>query len=154
MYRFKEYTYITEAKSAGVEMEKVIAVCSELSKKSRKDFNKEILENENIKTFIKLADKSSGATKYATAGLDIEKDAKKLQQIFFDFGKVINQKVKNLKIDAGFGQSKPNVSSFWTEVTEKNKDTSKADIMIGSNPTSVKAPKAQVMSGKKEKQQQ
>ena len=106
-------------------MEKVIAVCSELSKKSRKDFNKEILENENIKTFIKLADKSSGATKYATAGLDIEKDAKKLQQIFFDFGKVINQKVKNLKIDAGAGQSKPNVSSFWTEVTEKNKDTSK-----------------------------
>ena len=149
MYRFKEYTYITEAKSAGAEMEKVIAVCSELSKKSRKNFNKEILENENIKTFIKLADKSSGATKYATAGLDIEKDAKKLQQIFFDFGKVINQKVKNLKIDAGAGQSKPNVSSFWTEVTEKNKDTSKADIMIGSNPTSVKAPKAQVMSGKR-----
>ena len=149
MYRFKEYTYITEAKSAGAEMEKVIAVCSELSKKPRKTFDKEILENEDIKSFIKLADKSSGPTKYATAGLDIKKDAKKLQQIFFDFGKVINQKVKKLKIDAGAGQSKPNVSAFWTEVTEKNKDTSKADIMIGSNPTSVKAPKAQVMSGKR-----
>ena len=149
MYRFKEYTYITEAKSAGAEMEKVIAVCSELSKKRRKEFDEEILENEDIKTFIKLADKSSGATKYATAGLDIEKDAKKLQQIFFDFGKVINQKVKKLKIDAGAGQSKPNTSKFWTEITEKKKDTSKADIMIGSNPTSVKAPKAQVMSGKR-----
>ena len=149
MYRFKEYTYITEGKSAGAEMEKVIAVCSELSKKPRKEFDEKILENKDIKSFIKLADKSSGATKYATAGLDIEKDAKKLQQIFFDFGKVINQKTKRAKIDAGFGQSKPNVSSFWTEVTEKNKDTSKADIMIGSNPTSVKAPKAQVMSGKR-----
>ena len=39
MYRFKEYTYITEAKTAGAEMEKVIAVCSELSKKSRKTFD-------------------------------------------------------------------------------------------------------------------
>ena len=99
MYRFKEYTYITEAKSAGAEMEKVIAVCSELSKKPRKTFDKEILENEDIKSFIKLAKNSKGATAYATAGLDIKKDAKKLQQIFFDFGKVINQKVKKLKIE-------------------------------------------------------
>ena len=38
-------------------MEKVIAVCSELSKKPRKTFDEEILKNEDIKSFIKLADK-------------------------------------------------------------------------------------------------
>ena len=148
MYRFKEYTYITEAKTAGAEMERVIAVCSELSKKPRKTFDKEILKNDAIKSFIKLADKSSGPTKYATAGLDIKKDAKKLQQIFFDFGKVINQKTGG-NIDAGAGQSKPEVSTFWTEITEKKKDTSKTDILVGRNKTSVKAPVAQIMSGKK-----
>jgi len=149
MYRFKEYTYITEGKSAGAEMEKVIAVCSDLYKKGEKIFNQNILKNNDIKTFLKLADKTSGQTKYATAGLDIKEDAKKLKKIFYDFGKVINQKTKNAKIDAGAGQSKPNVSTFWTDTTEKKKDTSKADIRIGSNPTSVKAPKAQVMSGKR-----
>ena len=97
MYRFKEYTYITEAKSAGAEMEKVIAVCSELSKKSRKKFDEEILKNEDIKTFIKLADKSSGATKYATAGLDIKKDAKNYNKYFLILVKSLIRKPKMRK---------------------------------------------------------
>tara|TARA_B100000073_G_scaffold319023_1_gene297597 strand:- start:29 stop:1297 length:1269 start_codon:yes stop_codon:yes gene_type:complete len=145
MYRFKEYTVIAEGKTAGAEMEKVIAVCSELYPKGKKTFDKEILTRPEIKLFLSLAKKP-----FSVAGLKINNkaDAEKLKKIFFDFGKVINQKTTG-NIDAGAGQSKPEVSKFWTEITEKKKDTSKADIMIGRNKVSVKAPVAQIMSGKK-----
>ena len=44
MYRFKEYTFITEAKTAGAEMEKVIAVCSELYQKGKTTFDKDLFD--------------------------------------------------------------------------------------------------------------
>ena len=40
MYRFKEYTVIAEGKTAGAEMEKVIAVCSELYQEGKTTFDK------------------------------------------------------------------------------------------------------------------
>jgi hypothetical protein len=48
------------------------------------------------------------------------------------------------------GQTKPSTSAFWAEVTKKGKDTSKADITIGSHQVSVKGPQARLMSGVKE----
>ena len=143
MHGFKEHNYLTEAATASTYMEGVIAESSNLYgqyKNNRKQFDKLILNQPSVKKFLPLAKKP-----FATAGI---KDKQKLADIFFDFGKVINQKTKGAKIDAGFGQTKPNISEFWTEITAKKKDTSKADILIGKLKTSVKAPEAQIMSGK------
>ena len=143
MHGFKEHNYLTEAATASTYMEGVIAESSNLYgqyKNNRKQFDKLILNQPSVKKFLPLAKKP-----FATAGI---KDKQKLADIFFDFGKVINQKTKGAKIDAGFGQTKPNISEFWTEITAKKKDTSKADILIGRLKTSVKAPEAQIMSGK------
>ena len=134
---------LSEAKNASTYMEGVIAECSSLYSKyknNKKQFDRIILNQPFVKKFLPLAKKL-----FATAGV---KDKQKLADIFYDFGKVINQKTKNAKIDAGFGQTKPKISAFWTETTGKKKDTSKADILIGANKTSVKAPNAQLMSGK------
>ena len=143
MQGFNEYVYLTEAATASTYMEGVIAEASTLYgqyKNNRKQFDKLIFNQDSVKKFLPLAKKP-----FATAGI---KDKQKLADILYDFGKVVNQKTKGAKIDAGFGQTKPKISAFWTEITGKKIDTSKADILIGSNKTSVKAPLAQLMSGK------
>ena len=134
---------LTEAANASTYMEGVIAECSNLYgkfKNNKKQFDRVVLNQPYIKLFLPLAKKQ-----FATAGV---KNKQKLADIFYDFGAVINKKTNGAKIDAGFGQTKPLISEFWTEKTTKKKDTSKADILIGKSQTSVKAPFAQLMSGK------
>ena len=136
-------TLLLEAANASTYMEGVIAECSNLYgkfKNNKKQFDRVVLNQPYVKLFLPLAKK-----KFATAGV---KDKKILANIFYDFGKVINEKTNSAKINAGFGQKKPLISAFWTEKTSKKKDTSKADIKIGQFQTSVKAPFAQLMSGK------
>ena len=136
--------FLTEAKTASTYMEGVIAECSTLYgkyKNNRKQFDKLIFNQDSVKKFLPLAKKP-----FATAGI---KDKQKLADILYDFGKVVNQKTNGAKIDAGFGQTKPKISAFWTEITGKKLDTSKADISVGGYATSVKGPMAQLMSGKK-----
>ncbi len=67
--------------------------------------------------------------------------------IFWNFSQLCKSKLPATTADAGFGQTKPKISAFWTNTTGKGVDTSKADIKVGKYQCSVKGPKAQLMSG-------
>ena len=139
-----------EAKAtASTLFEGVIADCANASTNEKK-FKKEILNQPYVSQFLPLADKMSGqagktafATKKATPQQKLD--------ILWKFSKVCKKTLKSNSVDAGAGQSKKKVSDPWAEMSEKKggKDTSKADIMVGSSQTSVKGPSALLMSGEK-----
>ena len=142
---------LLEAKStASTLFEGVIADCANLSGKSRNVFNKEILKQPYVSEFLPLADKMSGKAGRTAFATKDKTDEEKLD-ILWKFAQTCKKSLKGNKVDAGAGQSKKKVSDPWLEMSEKRggKDTSKADIMVGSFQTSVKGPAALLMSGEK-----
>jgi len=142
---------LTEAKStASTLFEGVIADCANLSGKSQKVFKNQILKQPYVSEFLPLADSMSGSagkTAFATKG---KTDEEKLD-ILWKFSQVCKKTLGGKRVDAGAGQSKKQVSAPWIEMSSKRGgvDTSKADIMVGSDQTSVKGPSALLMSGEK-----
>ena len=94
--------------------------------------------------FLSAAD-SGGKPFFATNG----KTEEEKLDILYKFAQVCKKNLPGGTSDAGAGQSQMKVSKPWTDVTSKSKDTSKADIGVSGNKTSVKGPSAQLMSGKK-----
>ena len=141
---------LSEAKAtASTLFEGVIADCANASTNKAK-FKKEILKQPYVAKFLPLADSMSGAagkTAFATKG---KTDKEKLD-VLWKFSQVCKKALDSKRVDAGAGQSKKKVSEPWVEMSKKKggKDTSKADIMVGSFQTSVKGPSALLMSGEK-----
>ena len=136
MKTFKKF--LVEGTDASTLFEGVIAVCLTMSSSSEKKFKDNILKQKEIKSFLKVTKKD-----WAVFG----KSKKEQVDIFWNFSQLCKSKLPASSADAGFGQSKPSISPFWTETTGKGKDTSKADIKVGKYQCSVKGPKAQLMSG-------
>ena len=135
------------ATGASTLFEGVIATCHNLSNLSKPKFEVEILKDRKyILPFLKAADKGSGKDVFATKG----KSKKEQVEILYKFSQVCKKALKVTGSDAGFGQAKRQVSEPWNQQTGKSKDTSKADIKVGTFQTSVKGPSAQLMSGKKD----
>ena len=134
----KVQSYLTESTGASTTFEGVIAACHNGSNNETK-FKKEIMNDTYVKSFLGYVDK-----KWPVFG----KTPKEQADILWNFSKIC-KKVLSGNSDAGGGQSKVKVSSPWKDITGKSLDTSKADISVGNNPTSVKGPIAQLMSGKK-----
>jgi len=130
--------FLVEGTDASTLFEAVISVCLSMSNSSQKKFKADILKQKEIKDFLKVV-----KSDWAVFG----KSKKEQEDIFWNFAKLCKSKLPAKKSDAGFGQSKPSISSFWKETTGKGKDTSKADIKVGKYQCSVKGPKAQLMSG-------
>ena len=143
---------LSEAKAtASTLFEGVIADCANLSgERTRKTFDEKILKQPYVSKFLPLADNMSGkAGKNAFATKD--KTPQEKLDILWKFSQVCKKTLNNKRVDAGAGQSKKQVSAPWIEMSKKKggKDTSKADIMVGSDQTSVKGPSALLMSGEK-----
>ena len=136
MIRFKNF--LTEGTDASTLFEGVIAVCLSMSGYSQKRFKDNILKQKEIKVFLKVT-----KSDWAVDG----KTKKEKADIFWKFSQLCKSKLPATKADAGFGQTKPKISAFWTNTTGKGVDTSKADIKVGKYQCSVKGPKAQLMSG-------
>lgn len=136
MIRFKNF--LTEGTDASTLFEGVIAVCLSMSGYSQKRFKDNILKQKEIKVFLKVT-----KSDWAVDG----KTKKEKANIFWKFSQLCKSKLPATKADAGFGQTKPKISAFWTNTTGKGVDTSKADIKVGKYQCSVKGPKAQLMSG-------
>ena len=128
--------------------EGVIAVCHNMSGYKEKDFKGKILKVPTVSKFLAATDKMSGSKKvvFATKG----KSKKEKLDILWKFSQVCKSRLPSGTTGAGAGQSKLKISEPWTEQTGKGVDTSKADIMISGNQTSVKGPSAQLMSGTKD----
>ena len=145
----KVQSYLTEAKAtASTLFEGVIADCANASTIKSK-FEEEILKQPYVSQFLPLADKMSGkAGKTAFATQKATRQEK--LNILWKFSKVCKKTLK-ARVNAGAGQKKKKVSEPWVEMSKKRggKDTSKADIMVGSFQTSVKGPSALLMSGEK-----
>ena len=142
--------YLTEAKAtASTLFEGVIADCANASTIEKK-FKEEILNQPYVKQFLPLADKMSGKAGKTAFATSKATPQQKLD-ILWKFSKVCKKALNGNSVDAGAGQSKKKVSDPWVEMSEKKggKDTSKADIMVGSFQTSVKGPSALLMSGEK-----
>ena len=136
MIKFKNF--LTEGTDASTLFEGVIAVCLSMSGYSQKRFKDNILKQKEIKVFLKVT-----KSDWAVDG----KTKKEKADIFWNFSQLCKSKLPATKADAGFGQTKPKISAFWTNTTGKGVDTSKADIKVGKYQCSVKGPKAQLMSG-------
>ena len=136
MIRFKRF--LTEGTDASTLFEGVIAVCLSMSGYSQKRFKDNILKQKEIKVFLKVT-----KSDWAVDG----KTKKEKADIFWNFSQLCKSKLPATTADAGFGQTKPKISAFWTNTTGKGVDTSKADIKVGKYQCSVKGPKAQLMSG-------
>jgi hypothetical protein len=142
--------YLSEAKAtASTLFEGVIADCANASTIEAK-FKKEILNQPYVSQFLPLADKMSGKAGKTAFATHKTTPQQKLD-ILWKFSKVCKKALNGNSVDAGAGQSKKKVSDPWVEMSEKRggKDTSKADIMVGSFQTSVKGPSALLMSGEK-----
>ena len=144
MDTFKEY-FLTEATTASTYFEGVLVDCWNLGKFSKDTFYKKILTSPATAAFLGL--KASG---WGTTG----KTPVQQKQILWHLSRLMKQKIKLKGTASSAGQSKPGVSTFWTQGkpggyggTGKGKDTSKADILIGKERVSVKGPSAQLMSG-------
>jgi hypothetical protein len=141
---------LNEAKAtASTLFEGVIADCANAST-NKTTFQKEILKQPYVSQFLPLADKMSGTAgknAFATKG----KTEKQKIETLWKFSEVCKKTLNNKRVDAGAGQSKKKVSEPWIEMSKKKGgvDTSKADIMVGSDQTSVKGPSALLMSGEK-----
>jgi len=136
MIGFKNF--LTEGTDASTLFEGVIAVCLSMSGYSQKRFKDNILKQKEVKSFLKVT-----KSDWAVDG----KTKKEKANIFWKFSQLCKSKLPATTADAGFGQTKPKISAFWTNTTGKGVDTSKADIKVGKYQCSVKGPKAQLMSG-------
>ena len=136
MIKFKRF--LTEGTDASTLFEGVIAVCLSMSGYSQKRFKDNILKQKEVKVFLKVT-----KSDWAVDG----KTKKEKADIFWKFSQLCKSKLPATTADAGFGQTKPKISAFWTNITGKGVDTSKADIKVGKYQCSVKGPKAQLMSG-------
>ncbi len=136
MKPFKKY--LIEGTDASTLFEGVIAVCLSLSSNKEEKFKSLILKQKEVKSFLKVV-----KSDWAVYG----KTTKEQEDIFWNFALLCKSKLPATSADAGFGQTKPGISPFWTETTGKSVDTSKADIKVGKYQCSVKGPKAQLMSG-------
>ena len=136
MIKFKRF--LTEGTDASTLFEGVIAVCLSMSGYSQKRFKDNILKQKEVKVFLKVT-----KSDWAVDG----KTKKEKADIFWNFSQLCKSKLPATTADAGFGQTKPKISAFWTNITGKGVDTSKADIKVGKYQCSVKGPKAQLMSG-------
>ena len=136
MIRFKRF--LTEGTDASTLFEGVIAVCLSMSGYSQKRFKDNILKQKEVKVFLKVT-----KSDWAVDG----KTKKEKADIFWKFSQLCKSKLPATTADAGFGQTKPKISAFWTNITGNGVDTSKADIKVGKYQCSVKGPKAQLMSG-------
>ena len=136
MIGFKRF--LTEGTDASTLFEGVIAVCLSMSGYSQKRFKDNILKQKEVKAFLKVT-----KSDWAVDG----KTKKEKADIFWNFSQLCKSKLPATTADAGFGQTKPKISAFWTNITGKGVDTSKADIKVGKYQCSVKGPKAQLMSG-------
>ena len=136
MIRFKRF--LTEGTDASTLFEGVIAVCLSMSGYSQKRFKDNILKQKEVKSFLKVT-----KSDWVVDG----KTKKEKADIFWNFSQLCKSKLPATTADAGFGQTKPKISAFWTNTTGKGVDTSKADIKVGKYQCSVKGPKAQLMSG-------
>ena len=136
MIRFKRF--LTEGTDASTLFEGVIAVCLSMSGYSQKRFKDNILKQKEVKAFLKVT-----KSDWVVDG----KTKKEKADIFWNFSQLCKSKLPATTADAGFGQTKPKISAFWTNTTGKGVDTSKADIKVGKYQCSVKGPKAQLMSG-------
>ena len=136
MIRFKNF--LTEGTDASTLFEGVIAVCLSMSGYSQKRFKDNILKQKEVKAFLKVT-----KSDWVVDG----KTKKEKADIFWNFSQLCKSKLPATTADAGFGQTKPKISAFWTNTTGKGVDTSKADIKVGKYQCSVKGPKAQLMSG-------
>ena len=149
MESLKEYFLLTEDTTASTYFEGVIVDCWNLRNLSEDQFKKKILLQDNVKKFLKVADKQWIAIfPYIRPNKNRDKQATaSLKQAFWHFSELCKQKIKSGGKAGPAGQSYPGVSAFWKEETGKGKDTSKADIVIGKDQVSVKGPKALLMSG-------
>ena len=130
MLKFKEF--IAESTDASTKFEGVIVDCWNLKK--------DLIKSSKVQEFLRS---SKTDKQWATTG----KSPEEQEQILLGFQKVLKQKAKvSGKADSA-GQTKPKISTYWTEETGKGVDTSKADIVMGKLGVSVKGPKAQLMSG-------
>ena len=136
MIGFKNF--LTEGTDASTLFEGVIAVCLSMSGYSQKRFKDNILKQKEVKSFLKVT-----KSDWVVDG----KTKKEKADIFWNFSQLCKSKLPATTADAGFGQTKPKISAFWTNTTGKGVDTSKADIKVGKYQCSVKGPKAQLMSG-------
>jgi len=133
---------LTEASTAAsTYFEGVIVACVNHSRLSKEKFTLEMKKDNYVQAFIRASKGSS----FATSG----KTKEESYDILYDFAQICKKRIPGGKNDAGFGQSKPGISPFWTDITGKGKDTSKTDVMLGGKKCSVKGPIAQLMSGKK-----
>ena len=134
MLKFKEF--ITESTDASTKFEGVIVDCWNLKK--------DLIKSSKVREFLNSAKQDP---KWAvTESKGKLKSDQEIEQILQGFQKVLKQKVKGGTAQIA-GQTKPKISSYWTEETGKGVDTSKADIVMGNTGVSVKGPKAQLMSG-------
>ena len=136
MIKFKRF--LTEGTDASTLFEGVIAVCLSMSGYSQKRFKDNILKQKELKVLLKVT-----KSDWAVDG----KTKKEKADIFWNFSQLCKSKLPATTADAGFGQTKPKISAFWTNTTGKGGDTSKADIKVGKYQCSVKGPNAQLMSG-------
>ena len=134
MLSFKQYSkqYLEESTDASTKFEGVIVDCWNLKK--------DLIKSSNVRAFL---NSSKSDKQWATTG----KSPEEQEQILLGFQKVLKQKVKASGKAKSAGQTKPKISTKWTEITGKGVDTSKSDIVIGKLGVSVKGPKAQLMSG-------
>jgi len=124
---------ISESTDASTKFEGVIVDCWNL----KKDFTK----SPRVQEFLSA---SKSDKKWATTG----KSPEEQEKILLGFQRVLKQKARGVSSGAKpAGQSKPKISTTWTELTGKKKDTSKSDIVMGGLGITVKGPKAQLMSG-------
>ena len=140
----KVQNFLTEGKGAATYFEGVIAACHNYSHLKPKIFKEKILKDRTVKQFLAAAD-SGGKPNFATH----KKTKEEKLDILYQFSQVCKNTLGQGSSDAGAGQSKMKVSAPWVEITTKKIDTSKADIAVSGNKTSVKGPSAQLMSGKK-----
>jgi len=120
---------------------------------NQKDFIKEIFKSgSNISEFLKKADKKPvWATTTILKDNKLSKDQKEAERagLFWHLSRLCRRKIKGVSGNAkGVGATKLSLSGQWKAITGKTVDTSKADISIGSTGISVKAPSANIMSGK------
>ena len=132
---------LSEGTDASTKFEGVIVACLQNAKLPKDKFIEKMTKDEYVTGFLKTPNKLFATHKV--------KSTEEKMDILYNFAQVCNAKLPSGKHDAGAGQSKKGLSSFWKETTGKGVDTSKADIVIGGYPSSVKGPKAQLMSGKK-----
>ena len=158
MLKFKQYLDEQEllnegSTSASTLFEGVLVDCWNMSvkynvsskwsnNKDQKKFTKEILNLPDTFAFLKA---SKSKKEWATTGKTPEEQG----ELFWGLSKLCKQKIKGVSGDAkGAGSTKKTLSGKWKEITGKTVDTSKADIIIGDTGISVKAPAANIMSGK------